>query len=165
MYLETARLILKPMEEKDDPALAEILLNREVSRTYMVPEFENKDHCMRLVRRIRELSRAEDRFVAGVYLDGQLIGLFNDVELADSAVEMGYVIAPAHWNRGYATEALQGVIRYLHGAGFREVITGAFEENPASLRVMVKAGMEKLDRTDAVEYRGRVHNCVYYVAK
>ena len=50
----------------------------------------------------------------------------------------------------------------LFAKGFREVVCGAFEENTASLRVMEKAGMEKLDITESIEYRGKVHNCVYY---
>lgn len=46
--------------------------------------------------------------------------------------------------------------------GYREIICGAFEENAASIRVMVKAGMHKLSRTDEVEYRDKRHQCVYY---
>ena len=39
-----------------------------------------------------------------------------------------------------------------------------FEENPASGRVMEKSGMKKIEYTDTIEYRGKVHKCLYYVA-
>lgn len=165
MYIETERLILKPFSDEDDMALAALLCSDEIGRTYMLPVFENEEQCMKLVRRFRELSGDDGRCVAGIYRDGQLIGFVNDVEMRADTVEMGYVIAPDHWGRGYAAEALRGLIGHLRGRGFREVITGAFEENAASIRVMEKAGMVKIEKTDAVEYRGRVHNCVYYVAK
>lgn len=165
MYIETERLILKPFDRQDDRALAELLCSEEIGRTYMLPIFENEAQCQNLVRRFRELSMDENRCVAGIYLGGKLIGFVNDVEMTEDSVEMGYVIAPSHWGRGYATEALRGLIRCLHDRGFRQVITGAFEDNGASIRVMVKAGMTRIEKTDIVEYRGRFHSCVYYVAK
>lgn len=165
MYLETKRLVLKPFEEKDDEALAAMLRSEEIGRTYMLPVFESHAQCQKLVRRFGELSRDDRHFVAGIYLENQLIGFVNDVEMTEKSVEMGYVIDPVHWNRGYATEALTGLIGYLHGRGGREIITGAFRENTASIRVMIKAGMTLMEKTDSIEYRGSVHECVYYVAK
>lgn len=165
MYFETERLVLKPFSEEDGAALAAMLRSEEIGKTYMLPIFESDAQCEKLARRFRELSEDESRCVAGIYLAGTLIGFVNDVEMTVTSVEMGYVIAPEHWGRGYATEALRGLIAYLHDRGFREVITGAFEENTASIRVMEKAGMEKCEITDRVEYRGQVRSCVYYVAK
>ena len=60
------------------------------------------------------------------------------------------------------TEALRSAVDALFSIGYREIICGAFEENAASIRVMVKAGMQKLDKSDEVEYRGITHRCVYY---
>ena len=53
----------------------------------------------------------------------------------------------------------------LFQKGCREILCGAFEENAASLRVMEKAGMQKLDKTEEIDYRGRLHRCVYYSMK
>ena len=62
----------------------------------------------------------------------------------------------------YGTEALRIAIGYCFDHGFREVMTGAFEENLASIRIMMKNGMQKLDRQDWIAYRGKTHMCVYY---
>jgi len=41
-------------------------------------------------------------------------------------------------------------------------MAGAFAENCASIRVMQKAGMQLMDKTELIEYRGQNRNCVYY---
>ena len=56
---------------------------------------------------------------------------------------MGYWLAKAHWNRGYAREALAMVVRY---AFFERVPmiaileAKAHESNPASIRVLEACG-------------------------
>lgn len=165
MHIKTERLVLRPISDADYPALMVLLRDEQIKKTYMLPDFESDEKCLDLARRLGELSRDESRCVAGIYLGEELIGFVNDVEMTANSVELGYVIAPAHWGRGYATEALKALIAHLHGRGFREAVTGAFEENTASIRVMQKAGMLRMEKRDRIEYRGSVHQCVYYVAK
>ena len=38
----------------------------------------------------------------------------------------------------------------------------AFEENPASCRVMAKSGMHLIEETEVIAYRGKDHRCIYY---
>jgi RimJ/RimL family protein N-acetyltransferase len=57
------------------------------------------------------------------------------------------------------------MINYLFDLGFEEIITGAFEENAASIRVMQKCGMTRLSKTDSIDYRAKTHNCVYFSIK
>ena len=42
---------------------------------------------------------------------------------------------------------------------------GAFAENLSSIRVMEKCGMQKLAKRADIEYRGKLHRCVYYAVK
>ena len=162
MYIRTERLTIRPLCEGDDAALSVMLRDGQIKKTYMLPDFEDEQQCMKLVRRLRELSADDSRFVAGICRGEELIGFLNDVETRDGSVEMGYFVDPAHWNRGYATEALKAVIAHLQKTGFRQVRTGAFEENIASIRVMEKAGMTRLEETEIIEYRGKRHTCVLF---
>ena len=162
MYVKTKRLELRPFQDSDRDAAVRLLMDSRVKQTYMLPDFENESKAEGLFRRLMELSLKEGRYVAAISLDGQLIGFMNDVEIEGGAVEMGYVIHPNHWGKGYMTEALEAAIEELHQIGFHQVITGAFETNLASIRVMEKCGMEKLSKTDSIDYRGKTHNCVYY---
>lgn len=154
-------MILRELTEQDEAALVELLTNDQIKLTYMLPDFPRREDAIPLARRLMELSRKENRFVRGMDQDGTLVGFLNDVEITDGAIELGYVVHPDHWNRGFATAALKLAISQLFQQGFREVLCGAFEENPASLRVMEKAGMQKLDRTEEIDYRGRVHLCLF----
>ena len=162
MKFETSRLTVGPITQKDKEAVLDLLTSEIVGRTYMLPPFQNRQEAEPLFQRLMDLSEDESRFVAGIFLNGQFIGMMNDVERKDVQVEMGYAYLPAYYNRGYATEAFQGAISYLLNHGFETVVAGAFEMNPASLRVMEKCGMIKQDYTDEIEYRGATHTCIYY---
>ncbi len=160
--IKTERLTLKPFEPEDKTALSEILLNEEIKKTYMIPDFENTEALDKMVNRFTELSRSDSRFVRGIYLKKALIGFVNDVGIDGGEIELGYVIHPAHWGRGYATEMLKAVLKLLCESGFSVIKTGAFSENPASIRVMEKSGMVRCAQTDELEYRGKKHVCVYF---
>ena len=162
MKFETSRLTAGSITQKDKEAVLDLLTSEIVGRTYMLPPFQSRQEAEPLFQRLMDLSEDESRFVAGIFLDGQFIGMMNDVERKDGQVEMGYAYLPAYYNRGYATEAFQGAISYLLNHGFETVVAGAFEMNPASLRVMEKCGMIKQDYTDEIEYRGVTHTCIYY---
>lgn len=72
----------------------------------------------------------------------------------NETVELGYCYGSKYWGKGYATEALRMVIEYLlTECGFYLVEADHISGNPASGRVMQKAGMHK----DAV-LRDRVIN-------
>lgn len=158
----TARLRLGSFREKDMEALYGLLTNEEIKKTYMIPDFPSREAADKMCRRFMDLSLDEGHFVRGIYLEERLIGFLNDVEMTEKAVEIGYVIHPLYWNRGYATEAVQGALMALFDSGFDAVRAGYFEENGASGRVMEKAGMERIDHEDSLEYRGQTHRCLYY---
>ena len=162
MRITTERLQIRPISLEDKEAVLDLLTSEIVAKTYMLPQFQNREEAVPLFQRLVQLSADESRYVAGIYLDGKLIGMMNDVERKDKQIEMGYAYLPAYYNRGYATEAFKGAIDYLFEQGFETVVAGAFSENPASLRVMEKCGMTHQTYTDEIEYRGVTHTCVYY---
>ena len=54
---------------------------------------------------------------------------------------MGYWYGRPHWGRGYATEALRGVLAHAGPVwGMRALLSGHFVDNDASGRVLEKAG-------------------------
>ena len=162
MEFQTNRLTVHPMSLADKEDILDLVTNEIVSKTYMFPAFESREAAEPLFQRLVKLCEDESRYVAGVYLDGRFIGMMNGVDIKDTRIEMGYAYLPAYYNQGYATEAFAGAISYLFERGFETVLAGAFAENPASMRVMEKCGMEKIDFTEEIEYRGKSHHCVYY---
>lgn len=164
MQFTTDRLEIKPMSLEDKEEILDLLTDATVAKTYMLPAFQSREEAQPLFLRLVELCRKEDRYVAGIYLEGKFIGMMNETERKDGKIEMGYAYLPAYYNRGYATEAFRAAIAYLLSQGFSRVLAGAFEENAASLRVMEKCGMVRQDYTDQIEYRGKTYTCIYYAA-
>lgn len=153
---------LQPFSQQDTASMLDILTSNQVNPTYMLPDFEKREDAIPLFQRLLNLSREENRFVRGIYLGEKCIGFLNDVETDGSSMELGYVIHPDHWGRGYMTEALKLAIEELFCRGFDQVICGAFSQNTASRRVMEKAGMQMIEKCEDIDYRGKTHFCVYY---
>lgn len=152
---------LKIITEAEKDIMLDLLTDDSIKQTYMLPDFESRETSIPLFQRLCALSKDKTHFVRGIFTDGKLVGFLNDVEIENGTIELGYVIHPDHWGKGYATAALKVAITQLFDLGYHMVLAGAFAENPASLRVMEKAGMRKISKTDTIEYRGVLHSCVY----
>ena len=159
--ITTPRLTLRPFRKGDEADTTVIMRSDRVNPTYMLPDLDEAG-AKKLFARFVEMSAREDRFVAAVCLEDRVIGWLNDTEICGDFMELGWVIHPDYWGKGYATEAVRAAVKALHGEGFRCVYAGAFTENPASLRVMQKAGMTLMDKTEDLEYRGKMHHCIFY---
>jgi RimJ/RimL family protein N-acetyltransferase len=140
--LETRRLVLRSPEVRDAGRIAELADDFDIARmTLRMPHPYARRDADEFVRRVMAqdpqrgatfLIEHEDEGPVGV------IGLFYD---ADPFPEMGYWIGRPFWGRGFATEACDGVLDWVkHRWGKRAVMAGHFTDNPASGRVLTKAG-------------------------
>lgn len=161
--LRTERLVLKSISEKDNEELASMLLNEEIKKTYMIPDFKNNEELNHMIKRFIEISNDLKRYLYGIYLSDTLIGFVNDVLIDCDEIELGYVIDPKYKGSGYMSEALEASIKELFRIGYKRVVAGAFIENKASQRVMEKCHMTKMNKTDSEEYQGIIHQEVYYM--
>ncbi|MFC3098800.1 GNAT family N-acetyltransferase [Alteraurantiacibacter palmitatis] len=69
--------------------------------------------------------------------------------------EIGYWIARGHRGKGYATEALRGVLDIARMLGVRRVAAGHYIDNPASGAVLVKAGFTETGELRPTHALGR----------
>lgn len=70
---------------------------------------------------------------------------------------IGYWIAPAFWNTGYASEAAVAVVGHAGRLGLGEVTARVFQDNAASVRVLLHAGFEYTGDGEAYSVaRGRM---------
>lgn len=75
-------------------------------------------------------------------VDAVLVGMI-ELRIDGDQADVGYGIARPHWGQGYTTEALRAIIAWALGPGnLRRVWAVCDVENPASARVMAKAGMQ-----------------------
>ena len=79
--------------------------------------------------------------------------------------EIGYCYGEKFWNKGYGTEALMAVIKYLFEECDAELICAEFmDNNPASGKVMSKSGL-KYDgvlRSRVVDKLGKRNDLLCY---
>jgi len=76
-------------------------------------------------------------------------------------VEIGYVLAPAYWGKGIATEAAKALIDTVFRLNCAErIVANARVINPASRRVLEKCGLNYIDTgLDMLPARGGLHPC------
>ena len=61
--------------------------------------------------------------------------------------EIWYKIHPNFWNKGYATEALMGLLHFaFNNLGMHRIEAGCAVENFASIKVLEKVGMTREGR-------------------
>jgi RimJ/RimL family protein N-acetyltransferase len=76
---------------------------------------------------------------------GKVIGsiMLHCISESNRSAEAAYVLGEKFWSNGYMTEALRAVIEYgIDRMGLNRIAADHFIANPASGRVMIKAGMK-----------------------
>jgi RimJ/RimL family protein N-acetyltransferase len=92
------------------------------------------------------------------------IGLDLQADVHRHSAEIGFWLGRAHWSRGIATEAVRAVTAYGFSAlRLRRIFAGVFAWNPASGRVLEKAGYQMEGRLrQAVVKDGHVLDVLLY---
>ena len=93
----------------------------------------------------RALADANDRAIwaldASAHGSSELLGLLSMTWLERDQAEIGYWVAPALWNAGYASEAVGAVVA-ANPLECRSIFATVFQDNPGSARVLTNAGFE-----------------------
>ena len=145
--LETDRLILRRMLPTDAEDMYDYAHRSDVTRHLTWDPHPNLNYTKEYLAYISAHYAAGDFHDWAVVVReyGRMIGTcgFTRFHCESDCAEIGYVIHPAFWGRGIATEAVGEVIRF----GFQRLelnrIEAKFMEgNEASRRVMEKNGMK-----------------------
>lgn len=140
--LRTARFALRPFDASDAPAVQELVGEYDIAlNTLMIPHPYPEGAAAEWIAK-HQSDFDENRIVHFAIDDGAVAGAMALVMKDDGIAEIGYWIGKPFWGRGYATEAVQAVLRY----GFEErelqrIFAMVFHRNPASCRVLQKCGM------------------------
>lgn len=146
--LATPRLILRPMEMRDAPDIYLYSKDPQVAEHVLWEPHESIHQTRSYIRYVHRQYRNGEpsSFCIEEKASGRVIGTIGFMWLhpENRSCEVGYSLSRAYWNRGYMTEALRAVIDF----GFRRLKVNRIEaqhetDNPASGRVMEKAGMRR----------------------
>lgn len=158
MFLRTERLFLRPAWAEDAGELARAIGQESIVRMLSrVPWPYREEDAREWIEAPRD-PHLPNLLVTLPDEDGRIIGscgLHHDAEESGSTVELGYWIEPAYWGRGYATEALRGVLSLARLAGHRRIVSRHATDNPASGRVLRKLGFRPTGRARPFHSFGR----------
>ncbi len=141
--LETDRLILRPLDEKDVDAIFAMRSDPEVMR--FIREPQNRDESANWVELVSSRWEKEQiGFCAILEKPSQkFVGWCGIWKLKETGeLEIGYAVAKEFWGKGFATEAALKFLDYAFEKLEPEKIVAVTRpENAASRRVMEKLGM------------------------
>ncbi len=144
--IETSRLVLRPWELTDAPAIYRYRANPEIYRYMRTEPPASQDTVEESIRRWLGL-RTEDRtpiWVITLKESTRVVGLVAFVELdrVHSSGRLSYEVAREQWGNGIATEAARAVLSYGFGTiGLNRIDAYCWAGNAASRRVLEKTGM------------------------
>ena len=143
--LETNRLILRYMGEKDTHDIFNNINHNKDVLKYFIDKYVEKEEEMTLDRTIKYCLEAE-RYLFAIELKDthEVIGMILQCSTPNkvfNSSEVGFAIGKRHWNKGYTTEAFNKMIEFLFSLGIHKVEASHLVGNEASKRVMLKCGL------------------------
>jgi RimJ/RimL family protein N-acetyltransferase len=141
MFARTERLLLRPGFPEDAPALAMAIGHQAVVRNLaVVPWPYGLRDAEAFLAAPRDPVLPSLLILERTEASPRLVGACGLGRRPSGAVELGYWIARAHWDRGIATEACTALIDIARTLGLSSLEASHFLDNPASGRVLEKLG-------------------------
>ena len=169
MELKLARCTLRPWRVGDETSLVRNANNRRVwhNLSRLPHPYTRQDADAWIARASTHVPVVDFAIV----VDGDAVGgigveLGRDVFLRSA--EVGYWLGEPYWGRGIATEALRAVTEYAFATfDLCRLQAGVFEWNPASMRVLEKAGytLEARHRRNVTKDGKTIDRVVYALVR
>lgn len=142
----TERLVLRPLNLEDAPAIQRHFERREVVQylNKSVPWPYPPDGARVYLEQVLlpAVESGQERAWA-LCLEGHLIGAISIA--CEGEENRGFWLAPEYWNQGYMSEASRRINAYILGElGWNQIVTGNAQGNEASSRLKRAQGFEHI---------------------
>ena len=145
--LKTERLILRNEKLEDAETLYKFLgCDAEMPKYTGWNPYIMLDSAKKKIEQDIQNSEDKNFYSWVIQFKDEIIGTIGayDYEPQTNSIEIGYSIFRNAWGKGYATEALSEVIRYLfEDKSISRVHAWSHMDNTASQKVLEKAGMKR----------------------
>ena len=144
--IETDRLALRPLALSDAREVQRLAGDREIAHNALnIPHPFTAEMAEQWISQsLREYEEERSaNFAVTLRADNSLVGAIGlSIDHANLRAEMGYWIDRSRWNRGYASEAAESILKYgFEELGMNRIHANCLRRNPASARVLQKIGM------------------------
>ena len=95
-------------------------------------------------------TREEDVWAIDATKEGgsELMGVISMQQIDRNQAELGYWVAPAFWNTGLASEAVQALVE-ANPMGNEALFAVVFQDNAASAKVLTHCGFQYLGEAES----------------
>lgn len=149
--VETERFVLRPLRHADAGLLAIYTADKRVAEaTRSIPHPLLPGVTEAFIARSLSDKRAEDVWVMDGTAQGlaEVLGLVSLTRMDRAQSEIGYWVAPAFWNTGFASEAVRAMVS-ANPHQSRTIFAEVFQDNPVSARVLTNGGFQYLGDAEA----------------
>jgi len=164
-HIAAGRFALRPLRKSDAGLIAMYAGDKRVATgTRSIPHPLPPGAAEAFVTRSMATGAAEDVWVMDGSATGlgEVLGVISLKRMDRAQSEIGYWVAPAFWNAGFASEAVRALIE-ANPQTARTIFAEVFQDNPGSARVLTNCGFEYLGdaKTFSVARNGQVQTWTY----
>lgn len=143
--LFAARVVLRPLEDRDAPQLVAIFSDRDVMRYWSTPAWTDPAEAARLLDSIRRCFAERSLFQWGVARrsDDLVIGTCTlcHLDRQNRRAEIGFALRRDCWGAGYMSEALGRLLRYaFETLALHRLEADVDPRNAGSIRLLERLG-------------------------
>ncbi|PWW72589.1 acetyltransferase, GNAT family protein [Tuber magnatum] len=138
---ETARLGFRQMAQADVPAFHEMLSDREATRYWSTPPHTTLSETHTWIT--ESAATATHDYAILLKPTDEVIG-----KIGCFGTEIGFLLHPRLWGRGYGTEALERFLQLLWEGEARVATADVDPRNERCLRLLKRFGFRKVGRAE-----------------
>jgi len=145
---ETERLFFREMTIADAEAFFKIRSNKEAMQYLDRPLANTVSDAVSLIEKRFAIKMAQTGLGWAICLQstGEMIGDmgFYRLDRENYKSEIGYILGPAYWRKGYAAEAMKVVLKFgFEVLGLNKIESDINPENLASIHLVLKMGFKQ----------------------
>ncbi|MES2559423.1 MAG: GNAT family N-acetyltransferase [Bacteroidota bacterium] len=159
--LSTPRLVLRPVEKRDQQKVFEGFSHPEVTKYFDISyaTLEATDVQMEWYKNNREKGLGYAWVISNETHD--FMGVFSiyRIDQTNKRCELGYWLFPEYWGKGYASESINAILQFVDGELKLHRIAAEIEpENADSTRLLATLGFEREAFLRDYEFRNGKYN-------
>lgn len=151
VVIQTPRMLLRPLRGSDAGLLAMYHADKRVAEmTTSIPHPLPPGAVESYIARVTNGDRGSHVWVmdATAFGGAEVMGVISLDQMDREQSEIGYWVAPAMWNTGFASEAVQAMVD-ANPLENKTIFGSVFQDNPGSARVLTNAGFDYLGDAEA----------------
>lgn len=149
--IETPRMVLRPLRPSDAGLLQMYASDKRVAElTTTIPHPYPPGAAEAFIARSMKPGQSETVWALDATDQGgaELMGVISLNQMDRGQSEIGYWVAPAMWNTGFASEAVKALVG-ANPLDNTTIFASVFQGNPSSARVLTNAGFDYLGDAEA----------------